>query len=127
MDWVGVDFYNWGTSRPWSRWLPAVDILRAPYEEIRGVAPGKPMMIGEMGTTPKGGDKAAWIAAFLPALRLGFPNVRALVWFNIDKETDWRFDDTDADLAAFRAGIRDPYFLSSGTNLASAHARFRPR
>jgi len=127
VDWVGVDFYNWGTSQPWSRWLPAVDILRAPYEEIRRVAPGKPMMVGEMGTTPSGGDKAAWIAAFLPALRLGFPNVRAVVWFNIDKETDWRFDDTDADLAAFRTGIRDPYFLTSGANLASAHTRFRPR
>jgi len=127
VDWTGVDFYNWGTTQSWSSWVQGASILQTPYGEIQKVAPGKPMMIGEMGCTPVGGDKAAWITAFLPALKTSFPNVRALVWFNINKETDWRFDDTDADLGAFRLGVSDAYYLTSGPHLATAHTRFLAR
>jgi len=127
VDWTGVDFYNWGTTQTWSSWAQASAILQTPYTAIRGVAPGKPMMIGEMGCTPTGGNKAAWITAYLSALRTSFPNIRAAVWFNINKETDWRFDDTDANLAAFREGVRDPHFLTSGPNLATVHTRFQAR
>jgi hypothetical protein len=31
-----------------------------------------------------------------------FPDVRALVWFDANKETDWRIDSSAASLAAFR-------------------------
>jgi beta-mannanase len=89
VDWTGVDFYNWGTSQPWSRWEPAADLLRTAYDRIRRVAPERPLMIDEMGCSPVGGDKAAWISALWPTLKTDYPNVRALVWFNIDKETDW--------------------------------------
>jgi len=57
-----------------------------------------------------GGDKAAWIAGILPSLETMYPGVKALVWFQMNKETDWRIDSSPASEAAFVTMAKDPYF-----------------
>ncbi|MGN6698588.1 MAG: hypothetical protein ACTHMR_10540, partial [Thermomicrobiales bacterium] len=71
----------------------------------------KPLMISEIACTEDGGDKAAWIKqAFLADLPDLFPRVRAVVWFQERKETDWRVDSSPAALAAYRAVAASPHY-----------------
>jgi hypothetical protein len=109
VDWVGIDGYNWGTTRPWSRWQSFADIIRPIY---RDYASRKPIMVAETASAEAGGDKAAWIRAADDTLRREFPSVRAFVWFEVLKETDWRAESSEASLAAFRSLAQHPYFAA---------------
>jgi hypothetical protein len=100
VDCVGMDGYNWGTTRPWSRWQSFAEIFGPLYRDYAG---RKPLMICEVGSAEAGGDKAAWIRAMGAQLAGRFSRVRAVVWFHANKETDWRIDSSDAALRAFRS------------------------
>lgn len=39
-----------------------------------------------------------------------FPMLKALVWFHVNKENDWRYDSTQNSLNAFLSMAKDPYF-----------------
>lgn len=118
VDWTCADGYNWGTSQTqavngWtSRWQTFAQIFGPIYGEVQAIAPDKPMMLGEFASAEAGGDKAGWITDAAAALRgPAFPNVRAFVWFNYQKETDWRVESSAASLAAFQqAFVRDGHF-----------------
>jgi len=77
-------------------------------------------MIGETAASSTGGDKAAWIREFFPEVRR-MPNLKAWVWFNLNKETDWRFDADAASLEAFRQGLQDPAYSMSVAHLVKLH------
>jgi hypothetical protein len=100
VDWLGMDGYNWGTTRSWSRWQSFRDIFGPVYSKY---SRRKPTMICEVASAQSGGDKAAWIRDMGAELAGPFSRVRALVWFHADKETDWRIDSSPASLAAFRS------------------------
>jgi hypothetical protein len=108
VDWMGFDGYNWGTVQSTSTWQSFPAIASRIYPSL--AAKGKPIMIPETASTELGGDKAAWIAAILPSLESTFPSVKALVWFHMNKETDWRIDSSTASKAAFVTMASDPYF-----------------
>lgn len=107
VDWTCVDGYNWGTTNG-SGWQNFEQVFRGIYAEL--ATKQKPIMIGEMASTESGGDKAAFIAGIVPSLRRDFPLIKALVWFDIDKETDWRISSTPGAEAAFVKMASDPYF-----------------
>ena len=67
-------------------------------------------MIGEMASAEVGGDKAAWIDAIIPTPKADYPLIKGLVWFDIDKETDWRISSSPEAEAAFERLADDPYF-----------------
>lgn len=100
VDRVGMDGYNWGTARPWSRWQSFAEIFGPLYRDYAG---RKRLMICEVGSAEVGGDKAAWIRAMGAQLAGRFSKVDAVLWFHANKETDWRIDSSDAALRAFRA------------------------
>ena len=100
VDWVGMDGYNWGTARPWSRWQSFAEIFGPLYRDYAG---RKPLMICEVGSAEAGGDKAAWIRAMGSQLAGRFSKVDAVLWFHANKETDWRIDSSAASLRAFRS------------------------
>jgi hypothetical protein len=69
---------------------------------------GKPLLLSEIGAD--GTSKASWIASLAPLLK-AHPRLAGFVWFNTTPQTTgasgyYRFDDTPADLAAFRAMLR---------------------
>lgn len=107
VDWVGIDGYNWGTTREWSSWESLDSLIGRAYRAFAG---RKPLMIAEVSSAESGGNKGAWITSAARALKARFPAVRALVWFHIDKETDWRIDSSPSALRSFRALAADPYF-----------------
>jgi hypothetical protein len=107
VDWTCVDGYNWGTTNG-GGWQSFKQVFSGIYKEL--AAKGKPIMIGEMASTEEGGDKAAWIDAIVPTLRTDYPLIKALVWFDIDKETDWRISSSPTAQSAFVKMANDPYF-----------------
>ena len=105
---MAFDGYNWGTVQAGSSWRAFTAITGTIYAGL--AAKGKPIMIPEMASAEQGGDKAAWIAAILPALKASYPAIKAFVWFHMNKETDWRIDSSPQARDAFVAMTRDPYF-----------------
>ena len=116
VDWTCLDGYNWGTdpARP-GRWMTFDEVFRDTYRLVTlWIAPGKPMMIGEMGASEHGGSKAAWIWDAL-AVRLPFeyPSVKAVVWFNKRWDgVDWPIESSPSARAAFAGVISSPVYAS---------------
>jgi hypothetical protein len=108
VDWMGFDGYNWGTVQTGSSWRAFTSIAGTIYAGL--AAKAKPIMIAETASTEQGGDKAAWIAGILPALKTSYPAINAFVWFHMNKETDWRVDSSAAARTAFVTMARDAYF-----------------
>ena len=92
VDVLGLSVYNWGTARKWTSWHSFQEIVRPYYDRISKLGE-QAIWVTEMGCSPEGGDKQAWIQdmwEYLPQL----PRLEALLWFNMKKETDWRATET---------------------------------
>jgi len=111
VDWLGMDGYNWGTSRPWSRWRSFEEVFGELYRRLTALAPDKPIMIAEFASSEEGGDKPHWISEAFRRIRESFPRIKAFIWFDIVKETDWAIGSSPESLAAFRQAMRNPYYL----------------
>ncbi len=105
VDWFGVDGYNGGTGLDWGGWLTVQQIFGRSYRSLQAINASKPIMIGEIASTELGGSKATWIADLAAALPALLPQVRALVWFDANKEQDWRVASSASSLAAWRVLI----------------------
>lgn len=108
VDWVGADGYNWGTSDSDHEWETFYHVFKDIYAKI--AATGKPVMIGEMASDEVGGDKAKWISEVIPTLKNQFPAIKAVVWFDVDKERHWQINSKQKSLDAYRLMAKDPYF-----------------
>lgn len=117
VEWVCADGYNWGTSQTlaangWdSKWMTFDQVFRAVYDSVTAVAPGKPFMIGEYASSEVGGNKADWIRSAAASMK-SYPRLHAFVWFNYNKETDWRIESSAAATSAFKSAFTtDPFFV----------------
>ncbi|HEX6555930.1 MAG TPA: glycosyl hydrolase [Ktedonobacteraceae bacterium] len=101
VDWVGLDGYNGGPalSQPWQSFSQ----IFLPSYEMLVTMTNRPMMIAETASAEIGGNKAAWIKqSLLVDLPSEFPRIRAVIWFNENKETDWRVNSSLQSLTAYR-------------------------
>ncbi len=115
VDWTCIDGYNTNTPR-----RSFSNVMAATYDEIQAIAPGKPMVIGETGSTERGGSKAAWISDMFDVLPTRFPAVRGLSYFNKNASApydDMALDTSPSALQAFAAGVAATNYLPS--NFAS--------
>ncbi len=121
VDWVGLDGYNWGSHKS-SGWRSFRDVFYRSYRRLVDTT-AKPVMIAETGSPEQGGNKAAWIRSGLrrdiPRL---MPRVRAMVWFDREKEADWRVNSSTASLGAFRGAVLSRRFALSGKQLSAIHS-----
>ena len=104
VDWVCADGYGY----PW---------VEASFAELFedfhawGAGTGKPLMVGEWGMVERDpGAKARWLAAARAALKSRLPRIAAVVYFDADRQYDWRLATSADSLAAFKAMAADPYF-----------------
>lgn len=131
VEWIGLSGFNWGTSRVWSRWQTPEGIFDPMLARVRALS-SKPVAVVETASTSRTGHgrdrraKSAWIAdlyAWALARRVGM-----VVWFDLDKETDWgvsgRGGRVDAGYAAALAGrdwiaprADDPRLIDDGAFL----------
>ncbi len=101
VDCLALDGYNWGSTREWSRWQTFEEVFADGYERLMSLAPGQPLMIAEAGCAEQGGNKGLWIQNAADTLKNRFTRVKALVWFEIDKECDWRIESSRESLISF--------------------------
>lgn len=97
---VQLDGYNWAMTNPWNSFS---GVFKRGIEELTPMT-ARPIAIGETGCPEVGGDKAAWIRDMWTTLE-SWPRVRGLLWFNYNKEADWRIDSSPAAAQAFRDGL----------------------
>ena len=87
VDWLAVDGYNWGNLHA-SGWQSYDDIFASTVHAFRALAPARPVMIAETASAP-GRRQPAWVTPARCAAPAPTPSPRS-VWFEFDKETDWR-------------------------------------
>jgi beta-mannanase len=108
VDWTGLDGYNWGTNptRP-DKWRSFDSLYASTYKTItETVAPSKPMIVSEVGSTEYGGSKAAWIKDMLAKIPANYPKIRGLLWFEkYDDGMDWPLVTSSSATSAFASGI----------------------
>lgn len=105
VDYVGMNGYNWGTTQKtptWTSWWRTFSEIFGPSYSAFTARTSKPMMIPEMASADPGGNKAEWIRDAFYQLRTNFTRIKAITWFNVDKETDWRFHNTSTNLESFK-------------------------
>jgi mannan endo-1,4-beta-mannosidase len=104
VDILALDGYNWGTTRPYTAWKDFEAIFQDPYERITALG-NQRVWLAEIASTEQGGDKGEWVKGMLSST--AFARIDALVWFNENKETDWRIESSHDSLSAFREWFAD--------------------
>ncbi len=116
VDWTGLDGYNWGTNpaKP-DRWRTFDQLYSSTYGKIaNAIAPSKPLMISEIGSTEDGGSKAAWIKDALAKIPADYPKIRGVLWFEqYDDGMDWPIETSGSATSAFAAGIQNPAYAEN--------------
>jgi beta-mannanase len=113
VDWGAMDGYNWGTVGAWHSWESFASLFQQTYQAMLAIT-YKPLMIAETASTEQGGNKAAWITdAFRSQLANNFSHLKAFVWFDLAKETDWRIESSSASQNAFAAAMQSGIYASN--------------
>ncbi len=107
VDWTGIDGYNWGTSDPDFEWQSFKDVFAGLYPQL--AAKGKPIIIAEMASDEVGGSKATWIDNIVPTLKNNYPLIKAIVWFDVNKERHWQINSSSSALTAYQKLAQNPY------------------
>jgi hypothetical protein len=121
VDWLALDGYN----RPMWGWQTFTQVFGPTYTRLVAMS-HKPVMIAETSSgeadanSPAGTSKAGWItSALTQEIPQAFPQVRALVWYNVDKaglETggyDWRIESSSAAQSAFAQAVSGALYTST--------------
>ena len=95
VDWAGVDGYFYRSPESFGT------VFGNTLSQIRALTP-KPVLISETAVAPAAGKAAKIPGLFAGAYAAG---VAGLVWFDLPGNRDWRLDEDQAALAAFRAAV----------------------
>ncbi len=116
VDWTGLDGYNWGTNPARSdRWRSFDSLYKSTYAKItETIAPAKPMIVSEVGSSEYGGSKASWIKDMLGTVPVNYPKIRGLLYFEkYDDGMDWPLETSSSAASAFASGIQNPAYASN--------------
>jgi hypothetical protein len=109
VDYVGAHGYNgpsvWGGS--WQDFGTMTDGAGADHmlSDLAARYPTKPIILGELASQEgAAGQKGQWIADAYAKMRAN-PHVAGAVWFNANKEADWRVESSAASLAAYQSVV----------------------
>ncbi len=95
VDIVGIDGYNFGN--PWQSFSQVFSGALAEASQF-----GKPIYLLALASAP-GSAKASWITDGLGTFVKNNPSIKGWVWFNTNKEMDWRVNSDAASLQAFKS------------------------
>jgi beta-mannanase len=117
VDVLGIDGYNWGNDSAGNTWRTFDAIFADMYSTLTALDAVHPVWITETGSkeprredhgcypaesapVDPGNSKGTWIDQMMSS-RL-FPRVTAVVWFNRQKERDWRLESSSDSLDSIR-------------------------
>lgn len=130
VDWTSIDGYNFGSNYTWTDWESFEETYADTYLTLVNNYPEKPILIAEIGSAEETdipdtswgqyGDntdatesKSGWIEDMLFQLEDSFSAVRAVAWFNTNKELGWSVtNEANTGLSAYIAGVASNYFTS---------------
>ncbi|OQW99688.1 MAG: hypothetical protein BWK73_49995 [Thiothrix lacustris] len=133
VNWTALDGYNWGSNYSFTRWSGFAEIFSAPYTTLVTNYPDKPVLLAEVasaeasdqpnvdyGMTGNDGDaaesKAVWVQDMYTRMMTDYPAIRAVAWFNTNKELSWALNGAgNTGLAAYNAMISNSYYTGSFT------------
>ncbi|HEY4779841.1 MAG TPA: hypothetical protein VIH47_09640, partial [Solirubrobacterales bacterium] len=97
------------------RWRSFDQLYGSTYKKITAtIAPSKPLMVSEVGSTEYGGSKAAWIKDMLAKIPTAYPKIRGLLWFEkYDDGMDWPIETSASATSAFAEGIQNPAYAEN--------------
>jgi Glycosyl hydrolase family 26 len=129
VDWVAIDGYNWGLGPSWDpsgdHWTAFDDMFATAYAKARTIAPHRPVMIGEIGSSEDGGNKAQWVGDMSATLQSGrYPDLKMVVYFDQDKEELWSGTSSAAVKTAFTTWVNQPFMKGRGADLAQVAAQY---
>ncbi|HEV7862867.1 MAG TPA: glycosyl hydrolase [Acidimicrobiia bacterium] len=102
VDWICANGYNWSPGRKGDEWR-SFEYAFQPFYDWASQR-GKPLMVGEFGVMErKPGEKAQWLKDAGTALKTKFPDIKAVVYFNVKKVYNWRLSTSSSAQAAFKA------------------------
>lgn len=97
VDIIGIDGFNFGN--PWLTYTQIFDsALNTVYKY------NKPIILTSMACA-EGAKKPAWIADAINQIRLN-SKITGFIWFNENKERDWRIWSDASSLATFQSAIK---------------------
>lgn len=115
VDWICVDGYN-KTPTTWRSFQTMFNTFYNKYKTT-----GKPLMIGETSSidwdSTNTNNKAQWITDMANTLQTTYPQIKALVWFDENKEENWLIDSlaNPSSLAAYTTMAHKCYFNTRGS------------
>jgi beta-mannanase len=112
VDVIGIDGYNWGNTKKSIGWKSPESVFSESYSRVKKLSPEKPVFITEIGSSSNGGNKRKWIRDFCHLLSRKYKSVKAVIWFNIDKETDWSITNNMNIWESYIKEINDSYFTN---------------
>lgn len=102
VDVLALDGYNWGDVREYIGWRSFEDIFAEGYDRVIALG-SQPVWIAETASAEIGGNKGEWVQDMFTTH--SFPALEAIVWFDEDKETDWRIGSSWNSLSSFQAVV----------------------
>jgi Glycosyl hydrolase family 26 len=117
VDWTALDGYNYSAAedQPWESFAK---VFGRSYSIVTKLS-HKPVIVGETASAQAGGDKAKWIARAFREIPHRFPRIRAVIWFDQVKETDWQVNSSPASLAAWRLVVASETYAGTAGALLS--------
>jgi hypothetical protein len=107
VDWIGMDGYNWGSSRRSSKWRSLANVFLPTYNDLTAAHRDKPIMIAETGCPGRRIDKASWIRkGFLDVVPQQMPQLAAVTYFDAKTDRDWRTNVSGDVRKAFSAVVK---------------------
>lgn len=93
VDVVGLSAFNFGDAPVGGWWRAPGELITPAADALRRLAPDKPYVLAQTGSSDVGGDKAQWIVDLYSVVDRD-PNLVGLIWFDLDKfevgtDMDW--------------------------------------
>lgn len=94
IDILGMDGYNWGNTQTleksgWnSTWQSFEQVFLPLHQKLVKIAGHKPIFVFETASVSVGGDRVEWLNEAIQNMQAW--KVQGLVWFQVNKEQDWK-------------------------------------
>ena len=144
VDWVSIDGYNWGSNYHYTRWKSFDETFSQSYVKLVTDFPNKPIMIAEVSSTEPAdlpneaqgqyGDdsdiyesKDTWVNDMLTNVENNYPAIKAILWFNSNKELNWALDDDhNTGLEGLNQGLTSAHYTTLDTISQQPTSRTMP-
>jgi beta-mannanase len=105
VDRLGLSGFVGGVQLRHRPWRSFMKVFGRSLRQLRRIAPHKPIELSEVGAAEQGGSKPAWIRGMFRSLARR-ARIDTVIWFNLDKGSDWRIQSSQESIRAFQAGAR---------------------